>query len=583
VPSSGAEEHITADSDTEIVAPGHGFPAGGVFSAALDAVVVMDSDGKVRDWNPSAEDVFGYSWNEAVGQDLAELIIPPAYRAAHRSAFGRYLTTREPTILDRRLQLTALRQDGEEFPVELTVTRVPDIEPPLFAGFVRELSSRTGGDQENERLQQRLAFLAHAGLMIDVSLDLEETLRRLVGLTVPELAELAVIDLLAEDGSIRGAVAAAGSDRKRAAALEQMRRDYPIDRDSTHPVAEVLRSGNAVLLPEMDEARLREYAVSDEHFELMQRLGYRSAIVVPLTTRSRLLGALSLLRMQHATPYDRDDLLLAETLGRRAALALENARLYASTRHIARTLQQSLLPRAMPEIPCLHMAARYRAAAEGQDVGGDFYDAFQIGDDRWGIAIGDVCGKGPEAAALTALARYTIRAVADRGPIEVMTLLNDAVLRDQGIDERFLTAIFAELTHRDGGVVLTIAAAGHPAPFLLSHEGEVVPVAVQGPLIGVVDVVDYKAAEVTLREGDKLILYTDGLADARAPDVVLSELDLAALIGEASELEGQELAQFLESRATGDGDARDDIAILVLEAVGPGASALSVHYYTATS
>jgi PAS domain S-box-containing protein len=554
-----------------------------VFAAALDAVVVIDSDGHVRDWNPSAEDVFGYSWNEAIGHELADLIVPPAYRAAHRAAFKRYLETRQPTILDRRLELTALRQDGSEFPVELTVTRMPDVEPPLFAGFVRDLSARASGERENERLQQRLAFLAHAGLMLDVSLDVEETLRRLVSLTVPELAELAVIDLLADDGSIRGAVAAAGSDPERAAELEQVRRDHPLHLDGPHPVAQVLRSGNPILLPEMTAERLREFAQSDEHYELMTRLRYRSAIVVPLGTRSRLLGALSLLRMQDDTPYDQGDLLLAETLGRRAALTLENARLYSSARHIARTLQQSLLPRAMPEIPRVHLAARYRAAAEGQDVGGDFYDAFQIGAERWGIAIGDVCGKGPEAAALTALARYTIRAVADRGPANVMSLLNEAVLRDQGIDERFLTALFADLTHTDDEVVLEIVAGGHPAPFVVRRGGSVEAVAVQGPLIGVVPDVVYTPARVTLGVGDKVMLYTDGLTDARAPLVVLSEDDIAHLLAEAGDLEGQELAQFLESRATGDAHARDDIAILVIEAVGAGASALSVHYFAATS
>jgi PAS domain S-box-containing protein len=553
-----------------------------VFAAARDAVVVMDSDGLIRDWNPSATDVFGLTWDEAVGQELAELIIPPAYRGAHRAAFRRYLETRQATILDRRLEMTALRKGGDEFPVELTITRMPDVEPPLFAGFVRDLTARTSHERENERLQQRLAFLAHAGLMIDVSLDLEETVRRLVGLTVPELAELAVIDLVNEDGAIYGAVAASG-DRDQAAALEQVRREHPIDASSSHPVAEVLRSGNAMLLPKMEPDRLREFATAPEHFELMMQLRYESAIVVPLTARSRVLGTLSLLRMQDDNPYDRNDLLLAETLGRRAALALENARLYASTRHIARTLQQSLLPRAMPEIPCVQLAARYRAAAEGQDVGGDFYDAFQIDEDRWGIAIGDVCGKGPEAAALTALARHTIRAVADRGPRQVLTMLNDAVLRDQGTDERFLTALFAELRHAGDGLVLDLAAAGHPAPIVVRDDGQIEPVAVQGALIGVITNVDYEPARVELGVGDKVLLYTDGLADARAPDVVLSEDDLAAMLSEAGDLGGQELAQFLESRATGDAEARDDIAILVLEAVGPGASALSVHYFAATS
>jgi PAS domain S-box-containing protein len=543
----------------------------------------MDSDGLVRDWNPSAEDVFGYSWHEAVGNELAELIIPPGYRAAHRKAFNRYLETRDAAILDRRLRLSAMRRGGTEFPVELTVTRVPDVEPPLFAGFVRDLSGRDAGELENEKLQQRLAFLAHAGLQIDVSLDMEETLRKLVGLVVPELAELAVIDLIADDGSIRGAVAATGSQSEGALALEEMRRGHPLDPGGEHPVADVLRTGRGVLLPEMAPEQLHEFAQSEAHYELMMRMRYRSAIVVPLTVRGRTLGALSLLRMQDNVAYDRNDLLLAETLGRRAALALENARLYAATRHIARTLQQSLLPRAMPEIPHVHLAARYRAAAEGQDVGGDFYDAFPIDDGRWGIAIGDVCGKGPEAAALTALARYTIRAVAERGPASVLTHLNETVLRDQGSDERFLTALMAELTHDGDEIVLDMSAAGHPAPFVLRGDGSIEQVVVQGPLIGVLSGAEYASTQIRLAVGDKLLLYTDGLMDAQAPAIMLSESDLAKLITEGRELDGQELAQFLESHSIGGADARDDIAIVVLEAVGPGASALSVHYYAATS
>jgi serine phosphatase RsbU (regulator of sigma subunit) len=345
----------------------------------------------------------------------------------------------------------------------------------------------------------------------------------------------------------------------------------------------VLRSGRSLLLPEMSVEDLRKYTNSDEHFELVKRLRYRSAIIVPLIVRGRMLGAFSLCRMEGDTLYDRNDLLLVETLGRRAALAIENARLYASTRHIARTLQQSLLPRSMPEIPGVHMAARYRAAAEGQDVGGDFYDAFPIDDHRWGIAIGDVCGKGPEAAALTALARYTIRAVAERGCAGVLAHLNDAVIRDEGASDRFLTALFGVLTQDGDDLVLDVAGGGHPAPFLLRADGSLEPVAVHGALIGVVPGMQYVSTQLRLAPGDKLILYTDGLADARAPDIVLSELDIAALITEGRSLDGAALAQFLESRAAGDATARDDIAIVVLEAVGAAAPALSIAYYATTS
>lgn len=543
----------------------------------------MDGDGRVRDWNPAAETVFGYSWNEAVGRELAELIIPPAYREAHRAAYARYVATRQPTILDKRLELTALRRGGEEFPVELTVTHVPDAEPPLFAGFVRDLTERRRGEDAADRLQRRMAFLAHAGLMLDVSLDLDDTLRNLVELTVPELADLAVIDLIGDDGSIRNAVAATGQERERAAALERVRRDSPIDPHGPHPVARVMRTGESVLLPAIDPGDLRQFASSDEHYELMSQLGFRSAIVVPLTSRARRLGTLSLVRMDPAAAYDRQDLLLAETLGRRAALALENARLYASTQHIARTLQRSLLPHALPEIPGVHLAGRYRAAAEGQDVGGDFYDAFPIGEDRWGIAIGDVCGKGPEAAALTAMARYTIRAVADREPAAVLALLNDAVLRDRAEHDRFLTALFAELSQTSSGIALDIAVGGHPAPFVVRASGTVEPVAVQGPLIGVIPDVSYRPAQVELAVGDKIVLYTDGLADAQAPETVLGEAEIAELLREARDLEGHELAQFLESRAVGGAAARDDIAILVVGAVGSEAASLSVHHYATIS
>ena len=136
--------------DDQAPQPGKGFPAGGVFRAAVDAVVVMSLDGYVRDWNPAAERTFGYSHGEAVGRELAGLIIPHALRGQHRAAIARYAETGEGTILDRRLELFALRADHSLFPVELTVTRVPDTDPPLFAGFVRDLSSAGAEPERHE-------------------------------------------------------------------------------------------------------------------------------------------------------------------------------------------------------------------------------------------------------------------------------------------------------------------------------------------------------------------------------------------------------------------------------------------------
>jgi PAS domain S-box-containing protein len=537
-----------------------------VFAAAPDAVILMDAEGLVLDWNPAAQAIFGWGRADVIGREVAELVVPGALRDAHRNGLRRYVETAESTILGRRIELSALRAGGEEFSVELTVTRLPGHDPPVFAGFVRDLGDRAAAHRENQRLQQRMAFLAQAGLVLDRSLDHEETLRRLTELTVPELAQLTVVDMLDDDGYVRTAVAAA-AEPDRAREVERMRREHPLARSSAHPVAGVLRTVEPVLLPVMTPEFQRTIAEGGEHYALMRRLRYHSAIVVPLVARRRALGTLSLLRMEGTHPYDHDELVLAEELARRAALAIDNARLFEETRHIARTLQQGLLPRRLPVIPGAEMAARFLAAAEGQEVGGDFYDAFPVGEDRWGIAVGDVCGKGPEAAALTALARYTIRTLAEREPAVVLELLNDAVLRDQrdGLG-RYITGVFAALSSATGRLRLDLALGGHPPPLVLRAAGEVERVAATGPLIGVAPTVRYVPARVELSPGDAIVLYTDGLTDAHAPETILSDGDLAAMLAGARGLGAEDVAERLERGATQGEPPRDDIAILVIRA-----------------
>jgi serine phosphatase RsbU (regulator of sigma subunit) len=298
----------------------------------------------------------------------------------------------------------------------------------------------------------------------------------------------------------------------------------------------------------------------------MRRLRYHSAIVVPLLVRERVLGALSLLRMEGAPSYGPDDLVLAEDLARRAALAIDNARLFEITRNVAQTLQRSLLPKQLPDISGVRLAAAYRAAAQGQEVGGDFYDAFRIDEQRWGVAIGDVRGKGPQAAALTALARYTIRALGEHDAARVLALLNDAVLRETGsLADRFMTAVVAFARPDGDGLVFELAAAGHPPPLVLRADGTVESTGVAGVLLGVVPTVHYETRHVALGPGDALILYTDGLTDARAPAHVLSDGELEAMVRRGRGLEAEELAGFLEQAATAGEEPRDDIALLVVQ------------------
>jgi serine phosphatase RsbU (regulator of sigma subunit) len=315
----------------------------------------------------------------------------------------------------------------------------------------------------------------------------------------------------------------------------------------------------------------RTIAADPEHYELMRALRYHSAIVVPLVARQHVLGTLSLLRTEGAEAYHESDVALVADLARRAALAVDNARMFEGTRELARTLQESLLPRELPNIPGVRFTGRYRAAAQGQEVGGDFYDAFTIGEDRWGISIGDVCGKGPDAAALTAFARYTIRALAVADPVGVLRQLNASALRHPPLGpEQLLTVMFAILTREGGDVVLEIATAGHPPPFVRRSSGTVERLAVGGPLIGLLRSPDYTSERVVLEAGDLLVLYTDGLTDARAPAEILDDHDLAEILGRGSDLSGEELAAFLEASVTRGEDPRDDIALLLVECVGAG-------------
>ncbi|HEY5196862.1 MAG TPA: GAF domain-containing SpoIIE family protein phosphatase [Solirubrobacteraceae bacterium] len=278
---------------------------------------------------------------------------------------------------------------------------------------------------------------------------------------------------------------------------------------------------------------------------------------------------------------------LAVSVARHAAIAIANSRLYEATRResegrrvafeerdrVARVLQRSLLPPSLPAIPGLELAARYEAA--GESVGGDFYDVFQIGRGDWGVILGDVCGRGPEAAAVTALTRHTLRTAAmiESSPARVIGILNDALLQSRG--ERFVTAVFARLTRHDGGYRMRLCAAGHP-PVLLAHaSGTIDAIEPRTCLLGVYSDIEPVELTVDLESDDVLLLYTDGLIETRRDDETFGEARLARALAEHRHESAQTLADSLlaASQRFATAAVNDDTAFLIARSVSPRNSA----------
>ncbi len=544
-------------------------------------------------------------------------------------------------------------------------------------------------------------LLIEAGAILASSLDPTTTMGQVARLTVPRLADLCVIDLRDEDGVIVD-VAVVATEQALARELVQLRARYPLDPAGEHPVAQVIRSGEPVLLGEMTDALLRSFAQGSEHARFMVEHGYRSAVVAPMVARGRTLGALSTLRLGEGRRYVSQDLDLVAELARRAALAIDNARLYSDLqrleqrleavlanvaeaitvvdsrgqmvfanqaaadllgfptpgeltrappgtvmprfivqdeqgreldlesmparrlfrgeqpepllvrnivratgeerwlivrsspipdpetgrigyvvnvfenitevkraqlgeRFIAHTLQRALLPESLPEVPRAEIEARYCAAGELNEVGGDFYDVFEHGADSWMLVIGDVCGKGSRAAGVTALARHTLRAASMGGQsaTQMLGTLHRA-LRRQPPGADLCTACLVTVAPAGEHLRLTVTLAGHPPPMLIDARGDARQVGRSGTLLGVLDPIDVAECEEELRTGETLLLYTDGIPEAGRGEEVLGERGLIELCRDAPGLTLAGLLEHIEQVALehAEGSLRDDLALL---------------------
>jgi PAS domain S-box-containing protein len=418
----------------------------------------------------------------------------------------------------------------------------------------------------HKRAEREQHFLSEAGRILSSSLDLDQTLRRVASLAVPDVADWVAVDLRTPGEGI-SRVALAHMDPARLEKAQELQRRYPPDPRAPRGVPHVLRTGEPELYPEISDEVLRGAAVDARHYELLREFGMRSAMIVPMSVRGRVVGALSLVSGASGRGFDDQDLALAQELARRCATAIENARLYSERAYIAQTLQQSLLPVELPRIPGLEAAARFHAMGEGTEVGGDFYDLFQTGPRGWTVVVGDVCGKGPDAAAITALARYTLRAAAmrQRLPSNSLEVLNEALLR-QREDLRFCTVAYAYLEPLDDGARVGLASGGHPLPLVVRADGSVEALGVYGTVLGVVPDPELHDSSAELGPGDAVVFYTDGVTEARGADGPLGEERLVEVLASCAGRGADDIAARVESEALElqKGSPRDDIAVVVL-------------------
>jgi PAS domain S-box-containing protein len=425
---------------------------------------------------------------------------------------------------------------------------------------------------ERHRREAGERFLAEGTKVLAGSLDYEQTLRTISALVVPQLADLCSIDVAAPGGAIRN-VATTLTDTELNDRVQQLRRRHPPSARRGGVVAEVVRTGRPRLYASAEALDAATGEADAAELEVVRSLGLSSVIVVPMTARGRTLGAMTLATGGSGRTFDADDLVLAEELGRRCALAVDNARLYGERSHVARTLQRSLVPARLPHVPGFEVAARYHAVGEDAEVGGDFLDVFETEAGVWAAVIGDVSGKGADAAAVTALARYTVRAVAVHGrrASAVLRELNDAILRHE-LDERFCTAIFARLRGGDAdgdGARVQLAVGGHPLPLLVRADGTVREVGVPGTALGIAPGPRLADREVELAPGDKLVLVTDGVVEAHVGGRMLGADGLRELLSGCGELDALATGERIELAVVGDGaEPRDDVAVLVVRAAG---------------
>ncbi|MCZ2849619.1 SpoIIE family protein phosphatase [Modestobacter sp. VKM Ac-2978] len=540
--------------------------------------------------NPSFTRISGYGYEESVGRNC-RFLQGPATEQKAIDDLRQALRDEQPvttTLLNYRKDGTAFWNqvsitpvfDGEGtlvsfVGVQTDVTERVRVEDDRQAAFAAEQAARRDAEEahasadaarvEAEQAQSRLALMAEATSTLSATLDMDDLLDRLASLCVPLLADWVFLTLVDEHGSVSGTSAA-----HRRGMTEELRRFAALriaDLPDAAPIRRVLRSSEPVLVPEITDEILLAAAPDPALRAVMAELGTSSQLTVPLVARRRTLGALTLVAESQDRRFGADDVDLARDLSRRAAMAMDNVRLYQQEHSVAETLQRSLLPQ-LPEIPGVTAAAHYLSASSSADVGGDFYDLLHLPNGSVGLAVGDVVGHDVAAAAAMGHLRGLLRACAwdadDGDPGEILGRVDRLV---QGLHVAPMATMIYGRVERPGADGepwrLLLANAGHP-PLLLRHVDGTVEMldGITGMLIGVDVTHRRQSRAVEIPPGATLVAYTDGLIERPGQDM---DQGIAALVQRLGDAPVDDDPAALCLHAVGaDPDRRDDVAVLAL-------------------
>jgi PAS domain S-box-containing protein len=559
-----------------------------VYAAIPVGLAFFSPDGRFQRVNQALADMNGRPIEEHLGHTPEEVLGPGGQRVA---ALLRAVLDTGSTVADEQIPV----EDGRYFEASYFPVFGAGDELEGVGTVVREITERHRAELERtallkdavtarahaeaaqvraetaqqlaEEARARTEFLAEAGRRMAISLDYEWTLQQVAQIAVPVVADWCILTL-AEPGGRARTVAVAHSDPARTRFAQDLGDRYAPDLTADTGVGRVVRTGEMQLVNDVTDEMLVHAARDEEHLAVLREVGMRSVLIMALRTPERILGALTLVFAESGRRFGDDDIALATSLAARAALHVRNGQLYQERTHIARTLQAGLLPRRLPQIDSLEVAARYRAAGDENDVGGDFYDVFPTGEGAWAAIIGDVSGKGPEAAAVTSLTRHTLRtsALHHNSPAANLAVLNRALLAESNVN-RFCTVVYARACPRPDGLDMTVASAGHPPPLVVRPGGEVRRLEARGTIVGAVADAEFRECKVHLAPGDALLVYTDGVIELRTTEWEYGERRLLETVQAHTDDSAEAIVDEVLRMAVDaqEGEPRDDIALLCLK------------------